>query len=247
MNDEAWESSFVQSGEDVVRAASLGWEVCPYDLGRRQPARHQRPACRLRGNRAHVSQLRPQRDDDWLVVAGDVGEHMADVEWVLTTLAGRFSTVLWAPGNHELWTPRDDPVQLRGVERYQHIVAVRRRLGVYTPEDPYPVWWGPARPVVVARCSSATTTRSGLMARRPRAKLSTSRHEQASSAPTSTCCTPIRSPPARIGARGGSVVAAVDDHLPAERCLVEDVVDLRSPHAHAAVAGGVGLDQVVRA
>jgi 3',5'-cyclic AMP phosphodiesterase CpdA len=101
-------------------------------------------------NRAHVSQLRPERDEDWLVVAGDVGERMADVEWVLTTLADRFSTVVWAPGNHELWTPRNDPVQLRGLERYQHIVAVCRRLGVHTPEDPYPVWQGSGGPVVVA-------------------------------------------------------------------------------------------------
>ena len=37
--------------------------------------------------------------------------------------AGRFAKVIWAPGNHELWTPPEDPVQLRGVARYEHLVA----------------------------------------------------------------------------------------------------------------------------
>jgi 3',5'-cyclic AMP phosphodiesterase CpdA len=75
---------------------------------------------------------------------------MADVEWALRTLADRFGTVVWAPGNHELWTPRDDPFQLRGVARYEHIVEVCRRLGIHTPEDPYPIWSGPGGPVQVA-------------------------------------------------------------------------------------------------
>ena len=35
---------------------------------------------------------------------------------------------------------RADPVQLRGEDRYQHLVALCRELGVITPEDPYPVW-----------------------------------------------------------------------------------------------------------
>jgi 3',5'-cyclic AMP phosphodiesterase CpdA len=57
--------------------------------------------------------------------------------------------VIWTPGNHELWTPRDDPVRLRGVARYEHLVRVCREMGVVTPEDPYPVWDGPGGPVTV--------------------------------------------------------------------------------------------------
>ena len=57
--------------------------------------------------------------------------------------------VVWAPGNHELWTPREDPVQLRGDHRYQHLVTVCRDLGVLTPEDPYAVWDGPGGPATV--------------------------------------------------------------------------------------------------
>ena len=39
---------------------------------------------------------------------------------------------------------------LRGVERYQHLVEVCRRLGVVTPEDEFPVWTGPGGPVRIA-------------------------------------------------------------------------------------------------
>ncbi|GII76602.1 metallophosphoesterase [Sphaerisporangium rufum] len=101
-------------------------------------------------NRAIVEELRPESPDDWLLVAGDVGEFVADIEWALGLLAGRFATVVWTPGNHELWTPKDDPVRLRGEERYRHLVEICRRLGVLTPEDPYAVWTGHGGPVTIA-------------------------------------------------------------------------------------------------
>jgi 3',5'-cyclic AMP phosphodiesterase CpdA len=101
-------------------------------------------------NRRIVEGLQPLNPGDWLIVAGDVGEVSADIEWALSLLRSRFDTVLWAPGNHELWTHRDDPVQLRGVERYQHLVEICRRIGVHSPEDPYPVWHGRGGPAIVA-------------------------------------------------------------------------------------------------
>lgn len=101
-------------------------------------------------NRKLVEDLRPGSDDDWLLVAGDVGELSEDIEWALATLSARFARVVWAPGNHELWTPRQDPLQLRGVRRYEHLVALCQGLGVLTPEDPYAVWDGPGGPVTVA-------------------------------------------------------------------------------------------------
>ncbi|MGJ5949568.1 metallophosphoesterase family protein [Streptomyces neyagawaensis] len=101
-------------------------------------------------NRRIVADMRPQSDDDWLIVAGDVGEITEDFTWALTLLRERFDTVIWAPGNHELWTPPSDPVQLRGEERYRHLVDICRGLGVLTPQDPYPVWDGPGGPVTVA-------------------------------------------------------------------------------------------------
>jgi 3',5'-cyclic AMP phosphodiesterase CpdA len=101
-------------------------------------------------NREFIENLRPEAEGDWLLLAGDVGEIFADVEWALRTLSSRFATVVWVPGNHELWTHPEDPVQARGAERYQLLVETCRSLGVVTPEDPYPVWDGPGGPVAIA-------------------------------------------------------------------------------------------------
>jgi 3',5'-cyclic AMP phosphodiesterase CpdA len=101
-------------------------------------------------NREVVANLRPQSAGDWLLVAGDVGEFVADIEWALRTLSERFAVVVWAPGNHELWTHHRDPVQLRGEPRYRHLVELCRGLGVVTPEDPYRVWDGMGGPVTIA-------------------------------------------------------------------------------------------------
>ncbi|GAA2909697.1 metallophosphoesterase [Streptosporangium fragile] len=103
-----------------------------------------------RENRRIVEEMRPVSASDWLLVAGDVSEKVSDVAWALGTLRERFAAVVWAPGNHELWTHPGDPVQLRGEERYRHLVEVCRNLGVVTPEDPYPIWEGPEGPVAVA-------------------------------------------------------------------------------------------------
>ncbi|WP_419992815.1 metallophosphoesterase family protein [Streptomyces boninensis] len=101
-------------------------------------------------NRRVLDGLLPVTAADWLIVAGDVGERANDVLAALALLAGRFARVLWAPGNHELWTTPSDPVRLRGEARYRYLVQGCRELGVVTPEDPYPVWHGSGRPVVVA-------------------------------------------------------------------------------------------------
>jgi 3',5'-cyclic AMP phosphodiesterase CpdA len=101
-------------------------------------------------NRKFVEDLRPASDGDWLLLAGDVGELFHDIEWALRLLSERFTTVVWTPGNHELWTHRSDPVQLRGEARYESLVELCRSLGVVTPEDPYRVWEGEGGPVTVA-------------------------------------------------------------------------------------------------
>jgi 3',5'-cyclic AMP phosphodiesterase CpdA len=101
-------------------------------------------------NRAIIEDTAPGGDGDWLLIAGDVGENFADIEWALGVLSSRFAKVVWVPGNHELWTRRADPVMARGEERYRLLVEMCRGLGVSTPEDPYPVWDGPDGPVTVA-------------------------------------------------------------------------------------------------
>ncbi|MEV4579149.1 metallophosphoesterase [Nonomuraea jabiensis] len=98
-------------------------------------------------NRAIVQELKPADPGDWLLVAGDVGERLEDIARTLGLLAARFERVVWVPGNHELWTPPGDPPELRGVARYDHLVAMCRDLGVVTPEDDYPVWEGAGGPV----------------------------------------------------------------------------------------------------
>lgn len=101
-------------------------------------------------NRDLVTAIQPASAADWLIVAGDVGERFTDVEWALTTLRERFHTVVWTPGNHELWTLKDDPVTDRGERRYRRLVDMCRGIGVVTPEDPYPVFEGVGGPVTVA-------------------------------------------------------------------------------------------------
>jgi predicted phosphodiesterase len=101
-------------------------------------------------NRAYAESLTPEHPEDWLIVAGDVGESFADVGFVLASLASRFARVIWTPGNHELWTLPGDQVALRGAARYDALVTVCRRFGVLTPEDEFPRWPGPDGPVTVA-------------------------------------------------------------------------------------------------
>jgi 3',5'-cyclic AMP phosphodiesterase CpdA len=100
-------------------------------------------------NRALLDGLRPRSPRDWLIVAGDVGEIFADVIATLALLRERFERLIWAPGNHELWTPTTDPVQSRGELRYLDLVQECRRLDVLTPEDPYAVWEGAGGPALV--------------------------------------------------------------------------------------------------
>ncbi|KIF06455.1 metallophosphoesterase, partial [Streptomyces sp. RSD-27] len=95
-------------------------------------------------------QIVPTSPRDWLLVAGDVSETASEIEWALGLLRDRFARVVWTPGNHDLWTPRDDAVSLRGEARYRYLVEMCRGLGVLTPEDPYPVWEGEGGPVAVA-------------------------------------------------------------------------------------------------
>jgi 3',5'-cyclic AMP phosphodiesterase CpdA len=84
-----------------------------------------------------------------LLVVGDVAEKTTDIEWALGTLTQRFATVVWVPGNHELWTLSTDPVRLRGEARYRYLVSMCRGLGVITPEDPFPVWEGADGPALI--------------------------------------------------------------------------------------------------
>jgi predicted phosphodiesterase len=86
---------------------------------------------------------------DWLIVAGDVGETEAHLVSAWAALVPKFARVLWVPGNHELYTSPNDPCQLRGVERYAHLVQIARSFGIHTPEDPFLAWPGEGPPTLI--------------------------------------------------------------------------------------------------
>jgi 3',5'-cyclic AMP phosphodiesterase CpdA len=102
-----------------------------------------------KGNRPVTEQIEPDSPDDWLIVAGDVSEKTDDIRWALQLLKSKFDTVIWVPGNHELWTTVKDPVQMHGAARYDYLVALCRELGVHTPEDPFLVWNGEGGPATL--------------------------------------------------------------------------------------------------
>ena len=82
----------------------------------------------------------PAFPDDWLIVAGDVGERAEHLTFALEALVPRFARIIWTAGNHDLWSPVDEPGRTRGQARYEELVAICRRYGVLTPEDEYVEW-----------------------------------------------------------------------------------------------------------
>jgi 3',5'-cyclic AMP phosphodiesterase CpdA len=80
--------------------------------------------------------------EDWLALAGDVGESPAHLERAIQTVTPRFARVIWTPGNHELWSPPGAEPPLCGQARYDALVDLCRGHGVLTPEDDYPEWPG---------------------------------------------------------------------------------------------------------
>jgi predicted phosphodiesterase len=97
-----------------------------------------------------MAQLRSVEDGDWLIVAGDVAERLEQFEETISLLSQRFARVIWAPGNHDLWTVPSQLDGLRGVQKYEALIAACRRYSVITPEDPYEHWRTSDIDVVVA-------------------------------------------------------------------------------------------------
>ncbi len=93
-------------------------------------------------NREALARL-PAYPDDWLILAGDIGETEEHLRLALDSLAPKFARLIWVPGNHDLWTIDPDPWPLKGEYKYRRLVEVCRSYGVLTPEDPYVVWPGP--------------------------------------------------------------------------------------------------------
>ena len=101
-------------------------------------------------NRRAVEAL-PAYPDDWLILGGDTGDTAAQLQVVLDVVTPRFAKVIWVPGNHDLWTPRQWSGTRRGVAHYDRLVDQCRRAGVVTPEDPFLEWPDEPR-AVIAPC-----------------------------------------------------------------------------------------------
>ena len=84
----------------------------------------------------------PPHPDDWLILAGDLGETEWQMEFAFSVLTQRFAKLIWTPGNHDLWTLTTEQPPLRGEAKYRRLVALCRDYGVLTPEDPYVLWPG---------------------------------------------------------------------------------------------------------
>jgi 3',5'-cyclic AMP phosphodiesterase CpdA len=103
-------------------------------------------------NRQALAEL-PSYPEDWLILAGDIGETSEQLQFALFELSKRFARLLWVPGNHDLWSTRAEPAtdeRLRGEGKYQRLVALCREYGVLTPEDPYVLWPGEGGPALLA-------------------------------------------------------------------------------------------------
>jgi len=100
-------------------------------------------------NRQALATL-PSFPNDWLVLAGDIGESEEQLRYCLRTVTQRFARVIWVPGNHDLWTLPGTDGSLRGEAKYRRLVTICLAYGVLTPEDPFISWPGPGGPRLLA-------------------------------------------------------------------------------------------------
>jgi len=100
-------------------------------------------------NRETLAAL-PDHPEDWLILAGDVGDTDEHMRFAFETLGPKFARLLWVPGNHELWTLPGEAGRPRGAALYAHLVELCRRHDVLTPEDPWAVFEGQGGPARVA-------------------------------------------------------------------------------------------------
>jgi Icc-related predicted phosphoesterase len=100
-------------------------------------------------NRKALKSIKNYRDD-WLILGGDMGEKGEHHEFVFDIVCNKFDKVFWVPGNHDLWTIKDNNGKtVSGIEKYQYLLSICRRYSIITPEDNYVEWPGDGHPCVI--------------------------------------------------------------------------------------------------
>jgi predicted phosphodiesterase len=66
--------------------------------------------------------------NDALILAGDVSDSRRLLDWCLSALAKRFKTVLFTPGNHDLWVIREDR-EMNSLQKFDDVRAVVESSG----------------------------------------------------------------------------------------------------------------------
>lgn len=114
-------------------------------------------------NAEALTELRPHPGSG-LIIAGDVGESLANLHTAFRITTQLFDRVWWVPGNHELYTLPQSPKSkadaeavgesdepLRGEAKYLACLRIAFKYGVLTPEDEFVQWKGDdGGPVLVA-------------------------------------------------------------------------------------------------
>nr|POF14940.1 hypothetical protein CFP56_71887 [Quercus suber] len=97
----------------------------------------------FKSNRDEFAKLESKDEDDGLILAGDVGETLAQLNEVFEIAKKKFKHVFWVPGNHELYSPStagEEEKHLRGESKYMACVMAAKKHGVLTPEDDFMTW-----------------------------------------------------------------------------------------------------------
>ena len=88
--------------------------------------------------------------EDWLITGGDLCTKGNDLRAALDLLCKKFAKVFWVPGNHELWSSRDEHGSLlSGEKKYEHLISICQEYGVHTPEDSFVKWEGAGGPCYI--------------------------------------------------------------------------------------------------
>lgn len=82
------------------------------------------------GNQQWIADLsRHDYQGDILILAGDVTDNLAKLEWCFKSLTACFKQVLFVPGNHDLWTLRDK-LKIGSLEKFAQIRQMAQDCGV---------------------------------------------------------------------------------------------------------------------